>query len=213
MVNIPSVEEMMKAGMHFGHRTSKWHPKMAPYIFTNRNGVHIINLVKSQQKLEEALAYITKMIGDNKTILFVGTKNQVKDQLKAMAVETGVPFANEKWLAGLMTNFGVIKKMIKKYIDIKEKRASGKLEKYTKKEQLNFEREMGKLERKVGGMEKLDRLPDAIFLWDIKKEETAMKEAIQMKIPIIAVCDTNVNPQHINYIIPSNDDATKTITL
>ena len=213
MIKVPSLEEMLKAGMHFGHRTNRWHPKMEPYIFTSRNGVYIIDLVKTQKKLEEALAFIQKLIGEGKVILFVGTKNQAKKPLKSMAEEIKMPYVSEKWLGGCLTNFVIIKKLIKKYQDLIEKKQSGKLSKYTKKEQLNFERETSKLENKVGGLVNLNKLPDALFVWDIKKEKTAVIEANKKNIPIIAVCDTNVNPEDINYVIPSNDDATKAIKI
>lgn len=213
MSKIPTIEEMLKAGMHFGHKTSKWHPKMAPFIFGARGGVHIIDLVKSRTLLEEALEFMKKFAGEGKTILFVGTKTQVKGPLKEMAKSVKMPYMTEKWLGGTLTNFPVIKKLIKKYVDLKNDKASGKLSKYTKKEQLEMGREMEKLELKVGGMTEMTKLPDAVFVWDIKNEQTAIKEAVKKNIPIIAVVDTNVNPTPVNYPIPSNDDATKTIKL
>ncbi len=213
MVKIPSIEEMLIAGMHFGHRTSKWYPKMEPYIFASRSGVHIINLEITQRKLAEAMEYIAGLIAENKVLMLVGTKTQVKGKLKAVGDELKLPYVNEKWLAGLLTNFSVVKKMIRRYRDLKEKLAAGKLDKYTKKERLNFEKELGRMDYRVGGLIDLDKMPDAIFIWDVKKDETALKEALKMKIPIIAVCDTNANPEGISYVIPSNDDATKTIEL
>jgi small subunit ribosomal protein S2 len=213
MLKIPSIEEMLKAGMHFGHRTSKWHPKMEPYIYSSRSGVHVIDLVKSQKLLMSALEFMKKLSGENKIILFVGTKTQVKKPLKKMCEETGMPYVSGKWLGGTLTNFLVIKKLIKKYRDLLDKKQAGKLEKYTKKEKLEFDREIASLELKVGGLVNLNRLPDAIFVWDIKKEKTAVAEAVKKNIPLIAICDTNVNPSNINYIIPSNDDASKAIKL
>jgi small subunit ribosomal protein S2 len=213
MVKLPTIEEMLKAGMHFGHRTSKWHPKMEPYIFTSRNGVHVIDLTKSHKLLGQALELIKKLSGENKLILFVGTKTQVKKPLKKMCEETGMPYVSEKWMGGTMTNFAIIRKLIKKYKDLLDNKSAGKLEKYTKKEKLEFDREIATLETKVGGLVNLNRLPDIIFIWDIKSEKTAMAEARKKNIPIIAICDTNVNPAEVNYIIPSNDDATKTIKL
>ena len=213
MTKIPSIEQMLKAGMHFGHRTSKWHPKMKPYIFTSRNGVHIINLVKSRQMLGVAIDFIEQFSAENKTILFVGTKIQVKDKIKKMAIEIKMPYVTEKWLGGSLTNFSVIKKMINKYNTLISDKESGKLSKYTKKEQLDFDREIIRLENKVGGLKDLKKVPDAIFIWDIKNEKTAVMEAKKKNIPIIAICDTNVNPDGIKYIIPSNDDATKTVKL
>jgi small subunit ribosomal protein S2 len=213
MVKLPSVEEMLKAGMHFGHRTNRWHPKMKPYIFTDKKGVYIIDLNKSREKLAEALEFMSQLISEGKSILFVGTKNQVKNGMKNMAEATGMPYIVGKWLGGYLTNFAVVKKSVKKYQDLVEAKASGKLEKYTKKEQLDFAREIKKLEERVGGLIGLNKLPDALFIWDIIEEETALTEARAKNIPVIAICDTNVNPELVNYPIPANDDATKTIAL
>lgn len=213
MTKIPSIEEMLKAGMHFGHRTSKWHPKMAPFIFGVRNGVHIIDLIKSRTYLEKSLDFLQKCAAEEKTILFVGTKSQVKNGMKEMATELEMPYVTEKWMGGLLTNFPVVKKLIKKYKDLIEQKSSGKLTKYTKKEQLDFTREIEKLETKVGGLVNLNKLPDVVFVWDIKEEKNAVLEARKRNIPVVAICDTNVNPSKVNYIIPSNDDATKTIKL
>ncbi len=212
-MEIPSIEQMLKAGMHFGHRTSRWHPGMEPFIFTSRKGVHIIDLTKSQKKLEEALSYLKKIASENKQILLIGTKVQVKKPLKKIAQEIDMPYVVERWLGGFLTNFDVIRGLIRKYKDLTEKKQAGKLEKYTKKEQLNFDREIVKLETSVGGLKNLTKVPDVIFIWDIKKEKTALTEAKKKNIPVVAVCDTNVNPKNVNYIIPANDDATKTIKL
>ncbi|NCD01213.1 30S ribosomal protein S2 [bacterium] len=213
MANLPSLEEMLKAGMHFGHRTNHWHPKMKPFIFTQRNGIYIINLQKSQEQLKTALDLMTNLAKENKNILFVGTKQQVKQPLKEMAIETNMPFVVGKWLGGCLTNFSVIKKSIKKYLDLKQKQESGKFDKYTKKEKLNFERQIKKMDEKLGGLVNLNKLPDALFVWDVKEEKTAVTEAKKKNIPVIAICDTNVNPEEVNYPIASNDDSTKTITL
>lgn len=204
---------MFKAGMHFGHRTNRWHPKMKPYIFSEKKGVYIINLNKSQEMLKAALEYIQKLIKEDKSVLFVGTKNQVKKHLQAMAEETGVPYISGKWLGGYLTNFAVVKKSIRKYQDLLSDKASGKLDKYTKKEQLNIDREIKKLELRVGGLVNLHKLPEAIFIWDLKEEATAVDEAQKKKIPVIAVCDTNVNPDLAKYPIPGNDDSSKTVKL
>jgi small subunit ribosomal protein S2 len=212
-MNIPKLEEMMKAGMHFGHRTNRWHPKMEPFIFTKKNGVYIINLEKSQEKLREALDFMIKLRKEDKIILFVGTKKQVKGIMKDMAESIKSPYIIGKWLGGLLTNFSVIKKSIKKYQDLLNDRESGKLNKYTKKEKLDFDREIKRLEERVGGLVGLTKLPDAIFIWDIKEEKTALVEARSKNIPIIAICDTNVDPGLVDYPIPGNDDATKTVDL
>lgn len=213
MTKLPTVEEMLKAGMHFGHRTSKWHPKMAPFIFGSRNGVHVIDLAKARIELKKALDYLEKSAAEGKTILLVGSKTQVKDTLKKTALEAGVPYVSEGWLGGTVTNFSIIKKAIKKYKTLSEERSGGKLEKYTKKERLEFDREIARLEKKVGGLVNLNKQPDVVFIWDIKKEDTALAEAKKKDIPVVAVCDTNVNPRGVNFIIPGNDDATKTIKL
>ncbi|MFH1426946.1 MAG: 30S ribosomal protein S2 [Patescibacteria group bacterium] len=213
MTKIPTIEEMLKAGMHFGHRTSKWHPKMEPFIFTARRGVYIIDLVKTEKMLITALDFIKKLTSEGKVILFVGTKNQVKIPLKKIAEEVGMPYVTGKWLGGCLTNFLVVKKSIKKYQNLVKQRQDGKLDKYTKMERLEFDREIERLELKVGGLVNLTKLPDAIFVWDIKKENTTVVEARKKNIPLIAICDTNVNPTNINYVIPGNDDATKTIKL
>jgi small subunit ribosomal protein S2 len=213
MIKLPSVEEMLKAGMHFGHRTNRWHPKMKSYIFTDKKGVYIIDLNKSREKLAEAMEFMSQLISEGKSVLFVGTKNQVKAGMKKMAEESGMPYIVGKWLGGYLTNFAVVKKSVKKYQDLVEAKTSGKLEKYTKKEQLNFAREIKKLEERVGGLTALNKLPDALFIWDIIEEETALTEARAKNIPVIAICDTNVNPELVTYPIPANDDATKTISL
>ena len=204
---------MLKAGMHFGHRASKWHPKMEPFIFTSRKGVHIIDLEKTKKKLEQAVSFIQQSVKEGKTILLVGTKTQVKKPLKEVANEIQAPYVTERWLGGTLTNFFVIKNLIKKYKNLLERKQAGKLEKYTKKERHDFDKEITKLETKVGGLVNLTKIPDALFIWDIKKEKTALIEANKKNIPVIAICDTNVSPEGVDYIIPANDDATKGVKL
>jgi small subunit ribosomal protein S2 len=213
MANLPKIEEMMEAGMHFGHNTSRWHPKMKPFIFGARRNVYIIDLSKSQKMLENALNFMETLAREGKTILFVGTKNQAKKIIKETALAVEMPYVSEKWLGGLLTNFSIFKKMIRKYRDLLEEKNSGKLDRYTKKERLTIEREISRLEIKVGGLVNLQKLPDALFVWDIKKEKTAIAEARTKNVPIIAICDTNVNPEMVNYPIPGNDDASKTVNL
>ena len=186
---------------------------MKPYIFTTKNGIYIIDLQKTQEKLGEALEFMTKLVSEDKKILFVGTKKQVSRPMKEMAVKIKQPYIVGKWLGGYLTNFFVVKKSVKKYLDLIEKKEGGKLDKYTKKERLEFDREISKLEMRVGGLTDLIKMPDALFVWDIKEEATAVREAQNKNIPVIAICDTNVNPTGINYPIPANDDATKTIKL
>ena len=186
---------------------------MKPYVFGVRNNVHIIDVEKTAEKLKEVSDFILQIISKNGTILFLGTKPQVQAALKREAIRCGCPYINERWLGGFLTNFGVVSRLIKKYKDLVKRRDSGDLIKYTKKEQLEFEKEIKRLYKLIGGVLDLEKLPDAIFVWDIKKEKTGVKEALKKKIPIIAICDTNVNITGIDHVIPANDDATKTIEL
>jgi small subunit ribosomal protein S2 len=188
-------------------------PENEAIYFHLQERYYIIDLKKTQEKLAEALEFMAKLISEGKSVLFVGTKNQVAVPLKKMAEEISQPYIVGKWLGGYLTNFLVVKKSVKKYLDLIEKRESGKLDKYTKKERLDFDREIKKLEMRVGGLASLNKLPDALFVWDIKEEETAVREAQQKNIPIIAICDTNVNPEEVTYPIPANDDSTKTIKI
>ena len=213
MPELPTLEEMLNAGLHFGHRTSNWHPKMEPYIFTSRRGVHIIDLNSTQYKLKLALEFLEKLAGEGKVILFVGTKGHVKKPLKNTAEELGMPYVSEKWIGGLLTNFGMVRKSIKKYNDLIQERDTGKLDKYTKKEKLHFEKEIAKMESRFGGISDLKKMPDALFVWDVKTEKIAVEEARRKNIPVVAVCDTSVNPELVNYPIPANDDATKGVKM
>jgi small subunit ribosomal protein S2 len=213
MPEIPTLLELLKAGVHFGHRVSKLHPKMKPYVFTQKNGVHIINVEITQEKLKEALKFVKRIVSNGGTILFLGTKKQANSIIKKYATECKMPYITGRWLGGTFTNFSEISKVINRMIELKEKKKSGELEKYTKKEQLKFDREIEKLEQMVGGIENLKKLPEAIYIIDLKREKTAVAEAYKKEIPIIGICDTNVNPDKVNYIIPANDDATKSIEL
>jgi len=206
-----SLSEMLKCGVHFGHRKSKKHPKMAPYIFDVRQGICIINLEKTKEKLEEALKVVKDLASQNKIILFVGTKRQAKEVVKKYAIECDMPYIVERWIGGLFTNFNNVIRLSQKLTRLKRDLETGNLSKYTKKEQLNFKREISKLERNVGGIEKMTRLPDAIFVTDMKEEKTAIREATRRHVPIIAMADTNVNPDLVAYPIPTNDDAIKAI--
>ena len=186
---------------------------MKPYILMAKNGFHIINLEETQVKLAQALEFVTKVVANGGTILFLGTKKQAQRIIVAAAQECGMPYINERWLGGTITNFSAIAKLIKKYNDLKDKKAKGEFKKYTKKEQLEFDREIEKLEKNVGGIAKITKVPDAIFIIDIKKEKTAINEAMRKNIPTVALCDTNADPNKINYPIPANDDAIKSISL
>ena len=213
MTKLPSLEEMLKAGMHFGHQTSKWHPKMAPFIFGSRAGVHIIDLQKTRKNLTEALTFITKIVAEKKSILLVGTKDQVKNRLSEIASALELPYVKNRWIGGTLTNFVIIKRLVKHYVDLQEQQTAGKLAKYTKKEQVGFDKELKKLDMRIGGLTNLKKMPDAIFIWDIKHEKTALTEARKTGVPVVAVCDTNVNPEGVKYISPANDDAIKTIKM
>lgn len=214
MPTMPSLQDMLKAGMHFGHQKSKWHPKMGKYIFGVRNEVHIVDLEITQKKLEEALTYVSAVAERGGTILFVGTKRQAQEIVEREAKRCGMPYVTNRWLGGTLTNFSVIHSLIKQYRDLDRQFAAGDMEKkYTKKEQLMWRRRMEEIVMKVGGMLTVDRVPDVIFIIDLKKEKTAYTEAVAKKVPVVAVCDTNVNPVNVAYPIPANDDAVKTIDM
>ena len=213
MPNIPSLEDLMKAGVHFGHQKSKWHPKMRPFIFCEKNNVHVINLEETQKQLEKALGFIKETVIRGGTVLFVGTKNQVQDIVKDAALYCNMPFVVYRWMGGALTNAQTVLALVKKFRKMKEDQALGNYQKYTKKEQLELSREIDRLNTIVGGMEKLDKLPDVLFIVDIKKEKTAMAEALRKKTPVVAICDTNVNPELVDYPIPGNDDAVSSVKL
>ena len=204
---------MLQAGVHFGHRESRWHPKMKNFIFGSRNGIHIVDLEKTQAKLQEALDYVRDLTSRGGIILFLGTKRQAREIVKKYAEDCGMPYVSGRWLGGTLTNYGEVMNLVRHFNDLKAKQASGALAKYTKKEQSNFGKEIEDLENKVGGIKNIVRPPDAIFVVDIMKEKTAVAEAVTRKIPIVALTDTNVNPDLVAYPIPSNDDAVKTIEL
>lgn len=213
MPNEITLERLLHAGVHFGHKTSKWHPKMSQYVYTSRNGVHIIHLEKTVAKLNEAAKFLEETVKAGKTILFVGTKDQAKEIVKKAAESAGMPFVVEKWMGGTLTNFGVISRLTKKLKNLETKKGTDEWNAFTKKEKLVIDREIKKLETNVGGIRDLNRLPDVLFVVDVKNEQTAVREAIKLKIPIVAMVDSNSDPEGISYVIPSNDDATKSIAL
>lgn len=208
-----SLVEMLKAGMHFGHSTSRWHPKMGPYIFGARSGVHIIDLEKTQALLDRALEQVKTVAARGGVVLFVGTKSQVKPIVKKYAEACGMPYVTERWLGGTLTNYHQIKESIKRFKMLKDQREKGELKKYTKKEQLMIQWEIEDMEVRLGGIENMTKTPDALFIVDVRTERTAVKEAQVLGIQVIAVCDTNVNPDGVRYMIPANDDSVKTIEL
>jgi small subunit ribosomal protein S2 len=202
-----NVEEMAELGLHFGHRKSKTNPKMKPYLYGVRNGIHIFDLEKTKEKLEEALEFIAELISKDKTLLIIGTKIQSKVLVKDLAKECGFPYVDERWLGGTFTNFNVIKKRIIYFKDLDSKRASGELEKYTKKERIKIDKDLEKFEKKFGGIKYLESLPDAVLILDIEKDAIALKEAKERGITIVAVSDSNTDPGLVDYPIPANDDA------
>lgn len=210
---MPTVMELLQSGVHFGHQKGRWHPKMKPYIFTERSGVHIIDLEKTLEKLEKASEYVSKVAANGGYILFVGTKNQGQAIIKKYAEMCGMPYINQRWVGGLFTNYSNVSKLIKKYRSLKEQRDSGALNKYTKKEQVEFNKEIERLEKMVGGLENMTKLPEAIFVLDVKREKTAVTEAKKRKITVIGFCDSNINPEILDYPIPANDDAVNSIDL
>ena len=209
-----SILDLFKAGVHFGHQVSRWHPKMKPFIFTQKNGVHIINLEITEEKIKTAHEFIKKIIANGGMVLFVSTKKQAQPIIVKYAKEVGMPYVTERWLGGTFTNFAEVRRLVQYYITLKQRKESGDLaSKYTKKEQLKFAKEMEKLQRVVSGIVDLKKLPEAIFVVDIKTDTTTINEAHKKEIPIVAICDSNVNPDMITYPIPGNDDGIKSIEL
>ena len=206
-------QDLLDAGVHFGHLTRKWDPKMAPYIFMERNGIHIIDLNKTLTKLEEAAAAIKQIVKSGRKILFVSTKKQAKDIVAEQARSVNMPYVTERWLGGMLTNFATVRKSIKKMSNIDKMTKDGTYDVLSKKEKLMIQRERIKLESLLGGIADLNRLPAALFIIDVKKEHISVAEAMKLNIPTFAMVDTNSDPSNIDFPIPANDDATKSITL
>lgn len=213
MITLPTLPELLKAGVHFGHQRSRWHPKMKPYIFGLRSGVHIIDLETTLTELQQALAFVEVTTAEGKLVLLVGTKRQARDIIKAAAERAGMPYIAERWIGGLLTNFDEFKRRLKKYLALDQEVTSGAIAKYPKKEQLEFQKKLQKMDRYLKGLRALDRLPGAIYLCDLRVEKTAVTEARKVGVPIVAVTDTNVNPTKADYPIPGNDDAVQAITM
>src|ERR1700739_4508726 len=208
-----SMRQMLEAGVHFGHQTRFWNPKMAPYIFGERNKIHIINLEKTQPLYGEAASFIKGVIADGGTVLFVGTKRSAREAVQKEAQRAGQPFVNQRWLGGMLTNFKTIRQSIKRLGEIPELDASGALEKRGKKEATQLRREMDKLERSLGGIKNMESLPDALFVVDVGHENIAGDEGKKLCSPVVAGVDTNCSPDGIDYVIPGNDDAMRAIQL
>ena len=207
-----TMREMLEAGVHFGHQTRFWNPKMAPFIFGHRNKIHIINLEKSLPMFQEAQKYAKQLTANRGTILFVGTKRQAREIVAEEARRCGMPYVEQRWLGGMLTNFKTVKTSIKRLKDMKAQQEAG-LESMSKKEQLMFTREMEKLEKDIGGIQDMTALPDAIFMIDVGYHKIAVSEAKKLGIPLIGVVDSNHNPDGIDYVIPGNDDSAKAVTL
>lgn len=205
------LEKMVQAGLHFGHKTTKKHPKMEPYLFSVRNGVNVIDISKTRKKLDEALSFLSESASQGKTILLVGTKIQLKGLVKEIAEECDIPYVNERWLGGTITNFEVIKKRVDRLKDLEKKKEEGDLEKYTKKERLKIDREIESLKVKFQGIKSLSNIPDVLFVLDMSHDDLALKEAEAKGIKIVAIADTNTDPNIADYPIPANDDALSSV--
>jgi small subunit ribosomal protein S2 len=212
---MPRVEvaELLAAGCHFGHLTRRWNPKMRPYIFMERNGIHIVDLMKTRVLLDEACNAIANIVADGRRVLFVGTKKQAKDVIREEAVRTGEFYVSERWLGGSLTNFTTIRKSVKRLTNIEKMESDGTFDKITKKEGLFLQREKEKLNNVLSGVVDMTRLPGALYVVDVKKEAIAVKEATRLSIPVFAIVDTNCDPDGIDFVIPANDDAIKSVQI
>ena len=213
MPKMPELADLLQAGVHFGHQTSKWHPRMKKFLFGDRRGIHIINLEETQKALETALSFAKKTALRGGTILFVGTKKQASTLVEQAAASCNMPHVSKRWLGGTLTNFASLATQIRKLKDMKRKQEKGELAKYTKFEQLKMAEQLEVLEDKIGGIQELTRIPDVLFILDIRKDKTALIEAVRRGVKVIAVCDSNVDPSDVDYPIPANDDAVKSIEL
>lgn len=218
-IKVPTPEQLLEAGVHFGHLKRRWHPKMAPFIYTEKEGVHIFDLYETREKLREACQFLQKTAAEGGPpagragVLFVGTKRQAQEIIKGEAERIGAYFLTERWVGGLLTNFESVKKNIEKLEELSSKMKKGEFKHYTKKERLLIEREIKKLERDIGGLRGMKKLPVALVLASVKNEAIAAREGQQMGIPVVAIADTNANPELVDYIIPGNDDATASIEI
>jgi small subunit ribosomal protein S2 len=210
-----TMKELLEAGVHFGHQVRRWNPKMKEYIFGERNGIYIIDLQKTQRMFRDAIGFVTNLIAEDrgKTVLFVGTKRQAQDAIREESEKCGQYYVNQRWLGGLLTNFQTVQKSIKRLKDLESMQTDGRYEKMTKKERIKLDRERESLNKNLSGIKSMTRIPDAIFIIDVKKEEIAVAEANRLGIPIVAVVDTNCSPEGIDYVIPGNDDALRAVRL
>ena len=212
-MSVVSMKQLLEAGVHFGHQTRRWNPKMAEYIFTERNGIYIIDLQKTVKKLEEAYLFVREIAADGGDILFVGTKKQAQDSIKEEAVRCNMPYVNARWLGGMLTNFNTIKKRIGRLSQLKAMEQDGTFDRLTKKEVTKLSLEIEKLEKFLGGITEMKKQPAAMFIVDPRKEKIAVLEAKKLGIPIVAIVDTNCDPDEVDYVIPGNDDAIRAVKL
>jgi len=210
-----TMKELLEAGVHFGHQVRRWNPKMKEFIFGERNGIYIIDLQKTQRMFREAITFVTNLIAEDKgkTVLFVGTKRQAQEAIREESEKCGQYYVNQRWLGGLLTNFQTVQKSIKRLKDLEAMQTDGRYEKLTKKERIKLDRERESLNKNLSGIKSMTRLPDAVFIIDVNKEEIAVAEANRLGIPIVAVVDTNCSPEGIDYVIPGNDDALRAVRL
>ena len=212
-MSVISMKQLLEAGVHFGHQTRRWNPKMAPYIYTERNGIYIIDLQKSGGMVDDAYKAVADIAADGGTILFVGTKKQAQDAIKVESERCGMFYVNERWLGGMLTNFKTIQSRIGRLKEIEAMEADGTFDVLPKKEVIELKKEQTKLEKNLGGIKEMKKLPDAIFIVDPKKERICVQEAHTLGIPLIGICDTNCDPEELDYVIPGNDDAIRAVKL
>ena len=213
MASTVTIKQLLEAGAHFGHQTSRWHPRMKRYIFTKRNGIHIIDLEQTVGMLEKACSFVEQLVADGGSVLFVGTKKQAQESIEEEAKRCNMYYINQRWLGGVLTNFNTIQSRIDYLVRLEDQQARGELERLPKKEALKLGKEMVRLNRMIGGIKEMTSLPSALFIVDIVKERLALNEAKRVGIPVVAVADTNCDPTGIDYPIPANDDAIKAIRL
>ena len=212
-MSVISMKQLLEAGVHFGHQTRRWNPKMARYIFTERNGIYIVDLQKTVKKIDEAYAFLRSVAEEGKSVLFVGTKKQAQEAIKEEALRANMFYVNERWLGGMMTNFQTIQKRVNRLKELEAMEADGTFEVLTKKEVQGLRHEMEKLEKYLGGIKEMNKLPGALFVVDPRKERIAVAEARKLNIPIVAIVDTNCDPDEVDYVIPGNDDAIRAVKL
>ena len=212
-MSVVSMKQLLEAGVHFGHQTRRWNPKMAPYIFTERNGIYIIDLQKTVKKLEEAYLFVREISADGKEVLFVGTKKQASDSIREEAVRAGAHYVNARWLGGMMTNFKTIQRRIQRLEQLHQMAEDGTFALLPKKEVVKLNLEIERLEKFMGGIKNMKKLPGALFIVDPRKEKIAVAEAKKLNIPIVAIVDTNCDPDDVDYVIPGNDDAIRAVKL